>query len=53
MHLKDLFKDGGSVFKSTIWADELDQIRQLLDPNVSLEDLEAYSDMEEEWEDIE
>ena len=31
----------------------LQEIRQLLDPNVSLEDLESYSDMEEEWEDLE
>lgn len=31
----------------------LQEIRQLLDPNVSIEDLEAYSDMEEEWEDLE
>lgn len=31
----------------------LQELRQLLDPNVSLEDLEVYSDMEEVWEDIE
>ena len=31
----------------------LQEIRQLLDPNVSLEDLESYSDMEEDWEDLE
>ena len=30
----------------------LQEIRQIIDPDVSLDELEAYSDMEEDWEDV-
>lgn len=30
----------------------LQEIRQIIDPDVTLYELEAYSDMEEEWEDV-
>lgn len=55
MYLKDLFEDGGTVFASEIWADEIDQIRQLLDPaadnaytfnSVDAYMLEEYGDLE-------